>query len=217
MRNLLILLFWGSLLYLNAQDADRSFREDQLYLSVSYPFFSQPHNELIQNKLSYSISMGFIRDMPINNSRTLALGIGLGWNHTTVFNNSRFQLSDSGISSSIIQGDYQQNQLEIQSLMVPFELRWRNATATKHAFWRIHTGIGVNVPIKFRSLHNSNGIKQTTGLPSNDVLLGWNLHFGFNTWNISILHDLQPLAISATSNGDYGIKFTRIGLIFYIL
>lgn len=217
MRNLLILLVSGVLLSVNAQDADTSFREDQLYLSVSYPFFSQPPNELIQNKLSYAISMGFVRDMPINNSRTLALGLGLGWNHTTLFNNSRFQVTDSGISSSIIQGEYQQNQLEIQSLMVPFELRWRNATATKHAFWRIHTGIGFHVPIKFRSLYNSNGIEHTTPLPSNDVLISWNVHFGFNTWNISILHDLQPMATSATSNGDFDIKFTRIGLIFYIL
>lgn len=216
MRNLFVFLLVIVLFSVNAQDADNSFREDQLYFSVSYPFFSNPPNELIQNKLSYAISLGFIRDMPINTSRTLALGLGLGWSHATVFNNSQFVVADESVSATIAQQDSQQNQLSMQSLVVPFEVRWRNATASKHAFWRIHSGISLHVPMKLASFYSSGSTKDRVVIPSKDVLLSWHLNFGFNTWNISVLHDLQPWATATTANGIFDIKFTRIGLIFYI-
>jgi len=48
-------------------------------------------------------------------------------------------------------------------------------------------------------------------------VLRWNVHFGFNTWNISIAHDMQPWATFNASNKEFNMKFTKIGLIFYIL
>ena len=60
-----------------AQEDAPTFREDQLYLSIAYPYFSNAPNTLIQNKLSYAFSVGFVRDMPITKQRSLAVGISL--------------------------------------------------------------------------------------------------------------------------------------------
>jgi hypothetical protein len=218
MRKLLLSLFLGSVFYVVAQEASPSFREDQIYLGISYPYFSDAPSELIQNKLSYCFSVGFVRDMPINKNRTLALGLGLGWDVTAVFNNMQFEVLDNVISATSAQEAYQRNVLTMQSLAVPVELRWRSATETKHAFWRMHTGLSLHVPLRLRANYTSNeGVQSTTNLPYNKTLLRWNVHFGFNTWNISIAHDLQPWAVSTTANGSFDIKFTKIGLIFYIL
>ncbi|MGB0358097.1 MAG: outer membrane beta-barrel protein [Flavobacteriaceae bacterium] len=218
MRKLLLLLFLGSALQAAAQDEVPSFREDQIYFSIAYPYFSDAPSELIQNKLSYSFSLGFIRDMPINKKRTLAVGLGLGWESSTVFNNMQFEVLDDAVTATAIQGKYQKNVLNMQSFAVPFELRWRSATELKHAFWRIYSGMSFHLPIQLTAKNTSlEGVQKSTSLPHSSTLLRWNIHFGFNTWNISIAHDLRPWAKSNTTNNSFDIKFTKIGLIFYIL
>ncbi len=218
MRKLLLLLFLGSALQAAAQDEVTSFREDQIYFSIAYPYFSDAPSELIQNKLSYSFSLGFIRDMPINKKRTLAVGLGLGWESSTVFNNMQFEVLDDAVTATAIQGKYQKNVLNMQSFAVPFELRWRSATELKHAFWRIYSGMSFHLPIQLTAKNTSlEGVQKSTSLPHSSTLLRWNIHFGFNTWNISIAHDLRPWAKSNTTNNSFDIKFTKIGLIFYIL
>ncbi|MGB1080625.1 MAG: outer membrane beta-barrel protein [Flavobacteriaceae bacterium] len=218
MRKLLLLLFLGSVLQAAAQDEVPSFKEDQIYFSIAYPYFSDAPSELIQNKLSYSFSLGFIRDMPINKKRTLAVGLGLGWESSTVFNNMQFEVLDDAVTATAIQGKYQKNVLNMQSFAVPFELRWRSATELKHAFWRIYSGMSFHLPIQLTAKNTSlEGVQKSTSLPQSSTLLRWNIHFGFNTWNISIAHDLRPWAKSNTTNNSFDIKFTKIGLIFYIL
>lgn len=218
MRKLLLLLFLGSVLQAAAQDEVPSFKEDQIYFSIAYPYFSDAPSELIQNKLSYSFSLGFIRDMPINKKRTLAVGLGLGWESSTVFNNMQFEVLDDAVTATAIQGKYQKNVLNMQSFAVPFELRWRSATELKHAFWRIYSGMSFHLPIQLTAKNTSlEGVQKSTSLPHSSTLLRWNIHFGFNTWNISIAHDLRPWAKSNTTNNSFDIKFTKIGLIFYIL
>ena len=201
-----------------AQEEAPTFREDQIYLSIAYPYFSDAPNTLIQNKLSYAFSFGFVRDMPINKQRSLAVGIGLGYDQATIYNNNLFTYAGNNISATVIEGGYQQNYLRMQSLAVPLELRWRNATETKHAFWRIHTGVSVHFPMQFKSYNKtSTGLINTTKLASKGTILRWNVLFGFNTWNISIAHDMQPWAAFSATNNNFDMKFTKIGLIFYIL
>ena len=218
MKHIYCILFLTVVGPLFAQEEAPTFREDQLYLSIAYPYFSDAPSTLIQNKLSYAFSAGFIRDMPINKERTLAVGIGLGYDQATVYNNTLFTYAGNTISATVIEGGYQQNYLRMQSLAVPLELRWRNATETKHAFWRIHTGVSVHFPMQFKSYNKtSTGLINTTKLASKGTILRWNVLFGFNTWNISIAHDMQPWAAFSATNNNFDMKFTKIGLIFYIL
>ena len=218
MKHTYSILFLIAFGFLFAQEKTPTFREDQIYLSIAYPYFSEAPNTLIQNKLSYAFSVGFIRDMPINSQRTLAVGVGLGFDQATLYNNTLFTQTGNKIDASVIEEGYKQNYLRMQSLAVPLELRWRNATETKHAFWRIHTGVSVHFPMQFKSYNKtSTGQKNTTKLPSKGTILRWNVHFGFNTWNISIAHDMQPWATFGALNREFDMNFTKIGLIFYIL
>lgn len=217
MRKLLLLLMTLLAVSAFAQEGSSNFREDQLYFGIAYPYFSDAPNELIQNKLSYAFSVGFVRDMPISKARTWAFGFGLGWDQMKIFNNTRFKVTDNKLSSATIVDDYQENYVSVQSLALPLEVRWRNATATKHDFWRVHTGFSLHVPLQITSVYTSTiGDKNKQSLPTKGTLLRWNLQFGFNTWNINIAHDLQPLAVSNGSDGKFDLKFTKIGLIFYL-
>ena len=218
MKHIYSILFLMAFGFLFAQEKTPTFREDQIYLSIAYPYFSDAPNTLIQNKLSYAFSVGFIRDMPINSQRTLAVGVGLGFDQATLYNNNLFTQTGNKIDASVIEEGYKQNYLRMQSLAVPLELRWRNATETKHAFWRIHTGVSVHFPMQLKSYAKTRtGQVNTTKLTSTGIVLRWNVHFGFNTWNISIAHDIQHWATFDASNKEFDIKFTKIGLIFYIL
>ena len=96
-----------------AQEEAPTFREDQIYLSIAYPYFSDAPNTLIQNKLSYAFSFGFVRDMPINKQRSLAVGIGLGYDQATIYNNNLFTYAGNNISATVIEGGYQQNYLRM--------------------------------------------------------------------------------------------------------
>ena len=218
MRHIYYILFLMVVGPLIAQEEAPTFREDQLYLSIAYPYFSDAPKTLIQNKLSYAFSVGFVRDMPINKMRTLAVGIGLGYDQATIYNNTLFTHAGNIISATLIEDRYQQNFLRMQSLAVPLELRWRNATETKHAFWRIYTGVSVHFPLQFKSYNKTlDGQLNTIRLTSKGTILRWNVNFGFNTWNISIAYDMQPWATFSTSNKEFDMKFTKIGFIFYIL
>ena len=209
----LLLCFFATMVV--AQEAN--FREDQLYFSIAYPYFSTPPQGLIQNKLSYSLSAGFVRDIPINKTRRLAIGLGLGWDKTTVFTNTRFQAVDGSINASVLQEDVTRNSLQVQSVAIPLVLRWRNATEQKHAFWRIHSGISLHFPFNLKTtFEGQDGVETREFLPHEQSLLRWNLHFGFNTWNISIVHDLQPWTSVTHLGKNQDIKFTKIGLIFYL-
>jgi hypothetical protein len=218
MKHIYSILFLMAVGSVCAQEKTPTFREDQVYLSIAYPYFSDAPSTLIQNKLSYAFSIGFIRDMPINSQRTLAVGVGLGFDQATLYNNTLFAQSGNSSNATLIENEYQQNYLRMQSLAIPLELRWRNATETKHAFWRIHTGVSVHFPMQLKSyVKTRTGQVNTTKLPSTGSVLRWNVHFGFNTWNISIAHDMQPWATFNASNKEFNMKFTKIGLIFYIL
>jgi hypothetical protein len=217
MKHIYSILFFIAVGSLFAQEKTPTFREDQLYLSIAYPYFSDAPNTLIQNKLSYAFSIGFIRDIPINSQRTLAVGVGLGFDQATLYNNTLFSHIGNKIDASIIGEGYKQNYLRMQSLALPLEFRWRNATETKHAFWRIHTGVSVHFPMQLKTYTKTLiGQDNTTKLPYKGSVLRWNVCFGFNTWNISIAHDMQSWATFEASNMEFDMKFTKIGLIFFI-
>ena len=107
--------------------ADSSYREDQIYASIGYPLLISKPEGLTQNKLSHTFSLGFIRDMPINRTRNLAIGLGLGLNYNVVYTNLQF-IDDMNksifVSSDLI------NQWSSLNTEIPLELRWRSSTPT---------------------------------------------------------------------------------------
>src|SRR5690606_37202074 len=57
---------------------DDKYREDQFYISVTYNLLQSKPDGMSQRGFSSGFHFGFIRDMPINDRRNIALGIGLG-------------------------------------------------------------------------------------------------------------------------------------------
>ncbi|HEY0092213.1 MAG TPA: PorT family protein, partial [Flavobacterium sp.] len=58
---------------------DSLYREDQFYFGITYNILQQRPESLDQNKFSLGLSLGFLRDMPINKSRTAAIAVGFGY------------------------------------------------------------------------------------------------------------------------------------------
>ena len=50
--------------------------EDQLYLSVTYSILNNKPATISQNGFSGGFSMGFIKDIPLNEQRNIGLAIG---------------------------------------------------------------------------------------------------------------------------------------------
>ena len=66
---------------------DSLYREDQFYLNITYNALQKRIEGIAQNKLSPGIAFGFLRDMPINKSRTFAIATGLGYS-LNIFDNN---------------------------------------------------------------------------------------------------------------------------------
>ena len=117
---------------------DSSYREDQIYASIGYPLLIDTPQGITQNKLSHTFSLGFIRDMPINSSRNLALGLGLGLNYNLVYTNLQF--TDDMETTTFVSNDVinQWNSVDVE---IPLEFRWRSSTPANYQFWRIYAGV----------------------------------------------------------------------------
>src|SRR5690606_10878444 len=57
---------------------DEKYREDQFYFSVTYNLLQSKPEGMSQRGFSSGFHFGFIRDMPINDRRNIAIGVGLG-------------------------------------------------------------------------------------------------------------------------------------------
>ena len=57
---------------------DSLYREDQFYIGMTYNLLTNAPKSFRQNGFSAGFSGGFLRDMPINKDRTLAVAIGAG-------------------------------------------------------------------------------------------------------------------------------------------
>lgn len=86
MRRLLTIFFALTFLPAIAQDAEPDFtaldslyREDQFYIGFSYNILQQRPEGLKQNKFSLGLSLGVLRDMPINKRRNISIAAGLGY------------------------------------------------------------------------------------------------------------------------------------------
>ena len=85
--SLFIVLISVSFGFAQNDSTDHKYLEDQIYLGIFYNTLNDVPNELNQNKFSSSFSIGFIRDLPLNENRNFGLGIGLGLSRSSYNNN----------------------------------------------------------------------------------------------------------------------------------
>ncbi len=202
----------------------RSYREDQFYVSVNYNLLNLKPINVSQSGFSSGFQFGFIRDMPINEKRNLAVGLGLGISTNSYNQNLLIETVNNDIIYRIINesdGNVSKNKFSTYLLEVPLEFRWRTSTATDYNFWRIYTGFKVGYLLynssKFRSDYGNVSLYNINDF--NKFQYGLTLSAGYATWNFHVYYGLNSIFNSgAMLNGEsIDMRSIKIGLMFYIL
>ena len=202
---------------------DSLYREDQFYFSITYNMFTDIPVNFKQNKFSLGLSGGFLRDMPVNKSRTVAIAAGLGLSYQNYYQNLNVSEGPTGdiIYGVNNYGEFVSNRYRQYSVDLPIEFRWRNSTFESTKFWRIYGGVKLSYVFSSSSILDDG--EKTYRIKNNGDInkfqYGPYLAAGYNTWNVYIYYGLSPLFNSATtlSGEKINMKTLNAGLIFYIL
>jgi hypothetical protein len=204
---------------------DAKYREDQFYASVSYNIIQSKPKDYSQYAFSTGLTVGFLRDMPINKARTYAVALGLGYSYSNIKHNLLVEPIEGKTNSyqMVAEGSFDKNKLVLHYLEVPLELRWRNSNAIDHEFWRVYLGFKVSWLFADKTVYiPESGVKDkvTNDINLNDFVYGAYLSAGWNTWNLYVYYGLTPIYNNAPivdSTEKLTMRSANIGLIFYIL
>ena len=216
---LFFLLFFTQLSFTQSIISKDNYREDQFYFGSSYFIQTEPIENFKQNGFSGNFQFGFVRDLPLNNNSTKAIGIGLGYERNFFTSNIQPIETDGNIDYRIVISRFleSKNKISFSSFVIPIEYRWRRSSIDQYKFWRIYTGLKIkkNFPLYSNPSYGS----EITIDEIEDWTTSIYLNAGYNTWNVSLEYDLNPiLKNKKTSNGEnLNVSFFRLGLVFYIL
>ncbi|GAB5401127.1 MAG: porin family protein [Aureisphaera sp.] len=204
---------------------DDTYREDQLYIGVTYNLLTSVPSGVNLQGVSGGIEFGYLRDMPINERRNMAVALGLGLNFDqmgqTLFigeepdESTIFRVLDNTI-------DYDSNRFSTATIEVPFEFRWRTSTAEEFRFWRIYTGLRVGYTYWYRARFKQAGNQVSqTDIPEFDRMrLSAHLSFGYGTFNFYTSYSINPYfkdAKTVDTGESIDFRTLKLGIIFYIL
>lgn len=201
---------------------DSLYREDQFYFAISYNTLVDKPSGLSQRKFSSGLSAGFLRDMPINKKRTVAIASGIGFTYNNYNQNLAISSPVGTQVYAIIDSDnlYDKNKFSLLSVDVPVEFRWRTSTYESHKFWRIYGGFKFSYLMYDRSVFNSADAKVvvTGNKDINRFQYGAYISSGYNTINLYAYYGLNSLFKSAKVNEEpVTMRALNLGIIFYIL
>lgn len=204
---------------------DTKYREDQFYASITYNLLGSKPSGVSQSGFSSGFHLGFIRDMPINKQRNVAIGIGLGlstnsYNQTLLISEVNDQYNYEVLAAD---AGFSKNKFTTYLVEVPFEFRWRTSTIQDYDFWRIYTGIKFGYVIYNSSKYE--GSPQDVKLSSiddfNRLQYGLTLSVGYSKVNAYLYYPLNTIFndnAKLSPNGEaIDMNTIKIGLIFYIL
>jgi hypothetical protein len=233
MRILIGVLFLIGVLPVFSQDRDTEgekrpvkidslYREDQFYFGFGLNTLQKKPVGLVQDKFSAGFSLGFLRDFPMNKSRTIAIAPGLG----VAYNNFNQNLKISKINStpvySIIDSniDYERNRFSQFLVEIPIEFRWRSSTFESHKFWRVYGGFKMGYLLYDKSLFRD--AKGTIEVFNNDdfnkLQYGTYIAAGYNSINIIVYYGFTPLFNKAKIVSESIVmNALNVGIQFYIL
>ena len=206
-------------LYSQNNTESNSYREDQFYFASSYFIQTESINNFKQNGFSGNFQFGFIRDFPLNNDSTKALGLGFGYERNYFTSNIQPIEKDDQIDYRIVISRFleSKNKISFSSISFPIEYRWRKSSPTEYKFWRIYSGFKIkkNFPLYSNPSYGSELVIEEIQDWTSSIYL----NAGYNTWNISLEYDLNPIIKNKnTVDGDnLNVSFFRLGLIFYFL
>jgi len=207
-------------------NVDENYREDQFYVAITYNLLANKPNKVSQQGFSSGFHLGFIRDMPFNQNRNWAVGLGLGLSVNSYNQNLRVSNdANSTFNYTVIDDSetaFTKNKYFTYLVELPLELRWRNSNAISYKFWRIYTG--VKLGYVFANRTNYVGDPESVSFNNvnsfENIQYGLTLGAGYNTWNFHLYYALNGILDSTAKleNGSsIDMKAIKIGLIFYIL
>ena len=224
--NRIVHLFLFFTLVLSAQDNDTikntTYLEDQIYIGFSIITIVNTPNEVNQNGFSNSLELGVIKDMPINDRGSFAVGLGLGYGRNTYFQNIKIYEVNNITQFQIAEEGFKNNKFSTHTIDMPLEIRWRTSTIDKYKFWRIYAGGKLSYVFASNSKFKGQGsttINEKGISEINKWQYGLKLAAGYGTWNFNFYYGLSNLFSGAILNETTPLKINdfRIGLIFYIL
>jgi hypothetical protein len=203
---------------------DSLYREDQFYIGLTFNLVVNQPEAYSQNGFSGGLHFGFIRDMPFNKRRNLAIGIGLGHSLNTYNSNlfigeetsgeTIFRVLDSG-------DDVDRNRFNTNLIEVPIQFRWRTSSPTIYSFWRIYGGVKLSYIYHYKAVfkNNSNKVTQTDIPELNRMRYAAILTLGNGSFNAFFQYDLNTLFNEkAMINLDrINLQPLKFGIEFYIL
>lgn len=225
MRILFLLLIGVSVL--NSQNSepissnitiDSLYREDQFYIGIQNCILNNKPSSVSEQGLSLGFHAGFIRDFPLNEKRTVAIGTGLGYAFKNYNTSLATFYSGYGEVAYFFSKSADKNYLRMQSIEMPLEFRWRTSTFDSHKFWRIYTGVRLSYLLHSKSYYSeSNAIYRVKNNPDlRRINTSVYTSIGWNTWNLYVNYGLSTL-FRSPSNSLEKVSIVDLGVIFYIL
>lgn len=202
--------------------ADPKYREDQFYASIAYNLLQGKPSDFSQNSFSSNLTVGFLRDMPINKARTYAIAVGLGYSYNNIKYNLKVDESINGPFYTVVpENSFDKNKLVLHYAELPIEFRWRNSDSISHKFWRVYLGFKVSYLFADKAHYKADDgdIKIKSNSDLNKLVYGAYISAGWNTWNLYAYYGLNPIYKSAylTNNEKVKLNSVNLGLMFYIL
>jgi hypothetical protein len=223
---LLIISYQWSFAQNNAvKEIDSLYKEDQFYAGITYNLVGNKPSELKQTGFSTGFYAGYIKDMPINAKRNIAIGIGIGYATNSFNQNLLINKDASGNPVYTIlddsSGSFTKNKFSTNVIELPIEFRWRTSTAINYEFWRIYTGFKLGYMFAHTAKFEGDlsNYKHKDIKDFNNLQYGLTLSAGYNTWNFHVYYGLNSILNNhASLNGEsIDINEVKIGLMFYIL
>lgn len=207
------------------QTVDSLYREDQIYLGITVNFLNQRPKGVITESFVGGINFGYLRDMPINKKRNVAIAAGLGYAYNNYGHSLLVGKDASGESIFTVLDDelidYDKNRFETHEIELPLELRWRTSTPEVYKFWRIYGGVKLGYTFHFKSVFKQDGNKfRETSIDEFDRLRYTAfLNFGYNTFNLQVQYTINSFFNNDAQIDGVPINMTaiKLGLMFYIL
>jgi hypothetical protein len=204
---------------------DSLYREDQFYIGINYNLLANAPKDVSLRGFSGGLQLGYLRDMPINKRRNVAVAVGAGLTIDT-YGQNLFIGEDPNEQSifTVLQEDevsFDRNRLSVYVAEIPLEFRWRTSTPESYKFWRIHAGFRVGYAFFYKSKFKQTGneVNQTNIEEFDPLRLTATLAFGYNTFNFFASYSVNPFFDGAvTTEGEaVDLRTIKLGLIFYIL
>ena len=204
---------------------DHKYREDQFYLGITYNLITKNPRGVNIRGLSGGINFGYLRDMPINKRRNMAIALGAGvafdqYGQTLFIGEDENEQTIFRTLTADI--DYEKNRLNMAALEIPLEFRWRTSTATDYQFWRVYGGVRMTYTYWYRSYFRqpNNEVAQTDIPEFQNLSFAATLSVGYGTFNFFVHYTLSPLfndAITKNTAEEISFQPLKLGIIFYIL